>query len=716
MIKLYFKRCNTHIILLLFLLLTLQQYYPQSGWQFSNPLPQNNDLRDVYFSDEQNGWAVGLLGRIIRTTDGGISWSIQKSETRKDLLTVHFIDNNNGWIGGIEGTILKTANGGNTWTKINPITTLGISSIYFIDSNNGWYLDGSNDIYKTTDAGNTWIGVSLSVEGWRDVFFINQNRGWAVGWRGKIACTMNGGNNWYVDLSFNNEYPLFSVHFSDEQNGWAVGSQGTILRTTNSGQSWTRQLSGVIDVLEKVFCLSDSLGIAVGGESTLLRTTDGGNNWINYTDITKLPLFGINFIDSFQGWIVGIEGIMFKTSDSGQTWTNLLKGPINDMGSICITANNTIWIGGSEGLIMKSIDYGDSWELMAPISEQGNLINFVDENLGWAIGDSSIWRTTNAGGNWELQYNNPGWCLYDSYFDESGFGIIVGERGLILKTTNSGNSWIDKSVDIRYFIYSISFIDNNIGWAAGLDSYQGRTGFLSRTTDAGESWSYQYFTGIMPYFGSVYFINQDIGWAVGGNVMAPYSGILKTTDGGLTWDIKIFENHLLFHDVFFIDENNGWVCGDGGVIYNTTNGGDDWILQSDSTIYRGLGKIKMINNDIGFAAGMYGTILKTTNGGMTHIEDEEISLRIGNNFLLKQNYPNPFNSTTNISYSILDRSNVSLKVYNLLGEEVAALAQGEKESGSYEINFDSANLTSGVYFYQLKAGNYIQTKKMILLK
>ena len=85
-------------------------------------------------------------------------------------------------------------------------------------------------------------------------------------------------------------------------------------------------------------------------------------------------------------------------------------------------------------------------------------------------------------------------------------------------------------------------------------------------------------------------------------------------------------------------------------------------------------------------------------------------------FELSQNYPNPFNPSTKINYTNPERGNVSLRVFNLLGREVAELLNDEKAAGKYEIEFKAPNLPSGIYFYQLKSGDYIQTRKMILMK
>ncbi len=88
--------------------------------------------------------------------------------------------------------------------------------------------------------------------------------------------------------------------------------------------------------------------------------------------------------------------------------------------------------------------------------------------------------------------------------------------------------------------------------------------------------------------------------------------------------------------------------------------------------------------------------------------------------MLHQNYPNPFNPVTKILYSIPNQSMVTLKVYDILGKEVATLVNEEKPTGSYKVEFDGSNLTSGIYLYKLTAsggaGNFTETKKLVLLK
>jgi hypothetical protein len=103
------------------------------------------------------------------------------------------------------------------------------------------------------------------------------------------------------------------------------------------------------------------------------------------------------------------------------------------------------------------------------------------------------------------------------------------------------------------------------------------------------------------------------------------------------------------------------------------------------------------------------------NNYITGVDDEK-NIKGTEYFQLYQNYPNPFNPATKIVYSIPQRSFVSLKVYDILGSEVAVLVDEIKPAGEFENEFDGNELTSGIYFYQLIAGNHSETKKMILLK
>jgi hypothetical protein len=121
-----------------------------------------------------------------------------------------------------------------------------------------------------------------------------------------------------------------------------------------------------------------------------------------------------------------------------------------------------------------------------------------------------------------------------------------------------------------------------------------------------------------------------------------------------------------------------------------------------------------VGGEFTLAGGIASTFIARWIGGATNVEP--ISIDMPSTYLLQQNYPNPFNPSTTILFSIPTSEFVTLKVYDLLGREIATLVNENLSAGSYSYNFDAKNLTSGVYLYKLQAGKYSETKKMLLSK
>ncbi|MBK9333159.1 MAG: T9SS type A sorting domain-containing protein [Ignavibacteria bacterium] len=162
-----------------------------------------------------------------------------------------------------------------------------------------------------------------------------------------------------------------------------------------------------------------------------------------------------------------------------------------------------------------------------------------------------------------------------------------------------------------------------------------------------------------------------------------------------------------------------------GVLYRTTNGGDNWFYQIPDTSLgnQGYGFVQFINKNIGWASVSHGFAIHTLVGGDSTFLTNMSSLesKIANTFLLYQNYPNPFNPKTIINYELRISGYVKLIIFDISGKEIAVLVNHRQTSGSYEIKFDGSKIPSGVYFYRLEAedlkGNIeSETKKMILIR
>ncbi len=278
-------------------------------------------------------------------------------------------------------------------------------------------------------------------------------------------------------------------------------------------------------------------------------------------------------------------------------------------------------------------------------------------------------------------------------------------EGVIWHTSNGGANWNYQTGGNGY-PKDVQFINPQTGWITGYGS-------LIKTTNGGINWV---ILGTYHQYSGSYFINSETGWAI------EHKLIYKTTDGGENWHLQFnfnFSYNLI--DIRFVDSQTGWAVGENygsssnsSTIFNTTNSGLNWIVQNNIITPNPLNSIFFIDSQTGWVAGSNGTIFKTTNGGYTLITKQNAT--IPEKYILSQNYPNPFNPSTVISFSLPVDSRVSIKVYDVQGREVQTLVNERMGAGVYETTFDGAGLNSGVYFYQMRVGDYAETKRMILIK
>ncbi|MFN0159162.1 MAG: YCF48-related protein [Bacteroidota bacterium] len=205
----------------------------------------------------------------------------------------------------------------------------------------------------------------------------------------------------------------------------------------------------------------------------------------------------------------------------------------------------------------------------------------------------------------------------------------------------------------------------------------------------------------------------------GGFVVGDSGLILTTTNGGLSWATRPSGTTHGLRSIQFSTNNTSraYIVGNGGTILKTTDNGQTWGFQQ-SNITRNLrSTFFYLSDNNGFAVGDSGTILRTTDGGGPIIftsVTERGEQHTG--FRLQQNYPNPFNQRTVIRFNVGTYGHTSLRVFDMLGREVATLVNERLDAGQHERIFDGKGLTSGVYFYRLKSGEFTETKKLLLAK
>ena len=398
-------------------------------------------------------------------------------------------------------------------------------------------------------------------------------------------------------------------------------------------------------------------------QSVLLQTI-GSTNWTE-----------VSFADSSHGWMVG-DSMLMRTTNGGKTWdtVNNLSGQFFSVNASGINTAWSCWLSSGYSFLGRTTDNGTTWDTLisfpnccnsnfylAHVKAQNTLYAWTVEGAMSPLADVIYAKkTTDGGKTWTNYLPSHSWPYFSftsiTLAPDSGVATIFARRYLY-RSTDDGANW--KSETLPKSCNGIAFGGKNQLWAVG-DS-----GVIYHSAGYDIPFSAQP-SGFTETFNAVVALDTQNVWVAGNG-----GTIARTTDGGTSWQKILIETSAKLNSICFVDANNGWIVGDSGIVI-------------------------CIRND-----------------SLTSVQNQSSVLT---SFRLLQNFPNPFNPNTKINYSIWQQSFVTLKVYDLLGREVATLVNEEKPAGEYEVDFIGSNLSSGVYFYQLQAGNFIETKKMILLQ
>lgn len=299
----------------------------------------SKDLYSIQFTDVFKGFVGGLNETLLKTSNSGTTWMIDRTGGSGFYTDIDFKDSRNGTIAGTAcwgpdpdpnysgdnhvigyqqggkiylsrdwSAVLRTTDGGATWKKTFTPTNFIVSSAHFLTDKLGMITTyGSpthtdSDIWYTSDGGKTW-GRYADWQYFMDSAMYDLNNWWVVG--DVIVKTSDGGANW-AQKSVSNH--MNAVVFIDTQNGWAAGDGGAIVNTIDGGQTWTKQTSGVTTSLYGISFVSANEGWAVGAGGKIVQTMDGGKTWASLQGPTSVDLNDVYFPDPNFGWAVGDSG------------------------------------------------------------------------------------------------------------------------------------------------------------------------------------------------------------------------------------------------------------------------------------------------------------------------------------------------------------------------------------------------------------------------
>ena len=381
--------------------------------------------------------------------------------------------------------------------------------------------------------------------------------------------------------------------------------------------------------------------------------------------------------DIFIAVPYGTGPFILKSTDQGSSWTTSDSGFIGwvEPEVMICDENDVVYFAGHGQSLYKSIDNGVSWERISPFGSAYDIYSLTitqngDLFIGIFDGWERVFKTTDGGLTWQdcsAGINSYVNCLA-SYQNIIFVGTLL--NGLLFSTDN-GNSWEQTEFDSGT-VKAVTF--DELGTL-----YTNYNKNIFRSSNMGNTWT-NIFSSPTLFWGKILPISESEIFIINENM------IYRSLNSALSWDtISTFQDSINFYlyDIYF---------------------------SSDSSLY-------LTTTDGIFTSSDLGNSWSEIDLGLTNIEDENQLVKI---YQLSQNYPNPFNPSTKISWQSPVGSHQSLKVYDVLGNEVATLVDEYRNAGSYEIEFNPAssikNPASGVYFYQLKAGEYLETKKMLLIK
>lgn len=415
-----------------------------------------------------------------------------------------------------------------------------------------------------------------------------------------------------------------------------------------------------------------------------------------------------------------VFSLIFLLSFSSQAqdgWFSQSSSITDPLGGIYFIDENTGFaVDQWYGKILKSTNGGTNWFVDFTFTYGLHKLCFINGDTGTTIGgNGTILFTTNCGIHWIVQYsgtnanlNKIRFVKNNSEYTKTGF--IVGIDGVILKTKNGGFTWCTQNSLTNHYLYGVYFVDMKTGYVVGQEGYQSGQSTVLKTTNGGCTWLnispniYKTLTGVC-------FINSNTGVIVGGSGYYNNGIILRTIDGGISWQ-TVLTTPSSFHNLDY-EYNIMTAVGNDGLILRSTDEGIKWITQETPTTNL-LKDACFINESTGWAVGHGGVILKTTSGGFVNISNN--SNTNPDRYKLYQNFPNPFNPNTTIRFDIPKSTCVKISVYDNLGKIIEKLANEKLDAGSYSFNWNAQDISSGIYYYKIEAGEFSNVKKMILIK
>lgn len=658
-------------------------------------------------------------GYTFRTTDAGENWVYEDGETYTEAYIVVNPLNENTIYKFKSNELFKSYNKGLNWHTINSFSSnIKDVKIAYADTST-IYLGTVTGLYKSTDAGLNWfnpVNFPLDFSPLKiSVNYLNENTLYVfndIGGYG-LSISKDGGKNFslFGPLAVWNfiQHPKDTLTFYFLSEEPLYYPYGLFVKSTDEGQTWfPLNEKFPKEILFRTLILNPVNAEELYVTSTIgtFKSTNGGNDWKEVFLSAEPVLFDYYVDANDKNKIITTNSVYgFKmTTDAGLSWFIPIIDTIPPRYSNVyyqfafnsqnpnqgfLTSDQALYQTSDGGLNWVKNSFPYSWSrsiAISPADPNIILLCTIDSPLGSA----NLYLSKDGGNSWELRKELGGWYFG---FKKMVFDPVNGKKiylhmyqgDSLLVTTDLGLTWENAGVGLsnNAFITQIWINPNDPLEMYCTEGNSGTyTGAVSMSTNGGESWF-------------------------------QIDSVLKNMDNWLNAQTLWVDPENTNRIFIGLGEHSQFLTSTytSGGIYFSDNHGQSWIKIFDSPA-------NMIKSDNSVPRKLY----FNTKYGLLRIMDtlvtdvqEHLQL-VPNEFKLEQNYPNPFNPSTKISWQSPVGGWQTLKIYDILGREIATLVNEYRPAGKYGVNWRAANLPSGVYIYTLQVNGFSASQKMLFLK
>jgi ligand-binding sensor domain-containing protein len=750
--------------LILIVVVTLSLAAQTNSWQFTGG-PYYGAATTIVCNSNGVVFAGTQVG-VFRSTDDGATWSwVTKSSGTFDVSALAVQGDGKVFMGVTSGKIYRSDDNGDTWSVAsNGLPGNMITDLKCRGGDTLFAATDSAGIYRSTTNGDIWKNANTGLQNlYMNCLTVPKHGRMYAGTQCGTYYSADNGSTWDTVVGFGTERGSMVCANS---TGTVFITNGATNKSTDNGASWTnisieadtiynaithKPIIEYLIITWPTFWQCDSNGnfytldFRETNYNVINKSTNGGSSWSS----TRLIRSGGTFISG--------QLMSFNTSAYDSAYIGIFN-------TMCFSPKGYVFLGSAKGGILRFSSADSSTWLRGTKSIAARSINCMlpKGNTILAMTEGGLFRSSNNGNEWAC--NNHYINMNNHSLDINPNGVLFMTNDAVYSSTDDGLSW-GQCASPTNSMASIAISTNgNICISNGVLPY------LDLSTDNGASWqmissaacstlvagtngnvyglrnsSFYYSSDSLKIWKSLY-ITDYISFSYAATPMVQIfaeinnnyycgtcNGIVLSTDKGATWNyynqglpevIKVtyaesdgssysISGYPTITAITANTSGDVFVGSDHGV-YCLVHGSNQWCaLNQGFPASVSISSVVVDSLDYLYAGTADGMIFKTTMI-TTGIAGEKNTTPLTWN--LQQNYPNPFNPSTKINYQLASKSYVSLKVYDVLGREIATLADGYQVAGKYETQWNGTRNASGIYFVTLRTSGYTKTMKMVLLK